>query len=128
MTTMQRTGLVLACVLLAVTIGVGLRMARDGRMALPPAVTLPPDAPLPEPKAVTRECVAHARWNLAKLYGAEGPFHRFVSVTPVTAQIWKVRGELTGLKNGRVTLYLYECLNGPGGPGVNIHRRPSGTP
>ena len=123
MTTMQRAGLMLACGLLAVTLGAGLRAARDARTAPPPVVTLPPDDPLPEPQAITRECVAHARLNLAKLYGAEGPSNRFVSVTPVTAQTWQVRGELTGLKSGRVTRYPYECLNGPGGPGVNIHPR-----
>ncbi|GGK93764.1 hypothetical protein [Deinococcus radiotolerans] len=123
MTTMQRTGPVLACVLLAVMLGVSLRAAHDGRTAQSPVVTFRQDDPLPEPQAITRECVAHARLNLAKLYGAEGPANRLLSVTPVTAQIWKVRGELTSLKTGRVTRYPYECLNGPGGLGVKIHPR-----
>lgn len=64
-------------------------------------MTLPPDDPLTEPQEITRECVAHARWNLAKVYGAEGSSNRFVSVTRSP----------------------YECLNGPGGPGVNIRPR-----
>lgn len=35
MTTMQRTGLMLACILLAVTFGAGLRAKRDARTAPP---------------------------------------------------------------------------------------------
>ncbi|ALW89315.1 hypothetical protein [Deinococcus actinosclerus] len=68
MTTMQRLGVVLACVLLAVTLGAGLRAKRGARTAPPPAVT----APLPEPKVITQRCVSSARLVLAKQYhGAE---------------------------------------------------------
>ncbi|MHA0040322.1 hypothetical protein [Deinococcus sp. PEB2-63] len=97
----QRTGLVLVCVLLAVLIGVGLRAKRDARTAPPPAVTLPPDDPLPEPQAITRECVSVARLVLAKQYhGADGQSNRLTGVKALTPGLWQVRGELTAVFRG----------------------------
>jgi len=124
MTTMQRTGLVLACVLLAVLIGVGLRAAREARTALPPAVTLPPDDPLPEPQAITRECVSVARLVLAKQYhGADGQSNRLTGVEALTPGLWQVRGELTSHDGGRVTVYPYECLYSADAISANVHPR-----
>ncbi|WP_162621347.1 hypothetical protein [Deinococcus arenae] len=88
MTTMRRLGVVLAGVLLAVTTGVGLRAARDGRTARPPAVTLPLDDPLPSPQVITQRCVSFTRLVLAKQYhGAEGPSNHLTSVKALTPKL-----------------------------------------
>lgn len=124
MTTMRRLGVVLACILLAVTFGAGLRAKRDARTAPPPMVTLPPDDPLPEPQAITRECVSFARLVLAKQYhGAEGQSNRLTGVKPLTPGLWQVRGELKSRDGGRVTVYPYECLYSADAISANVHPR-----
>lgn len=118
--TMQRTGPMLACVLLAVLIGAGLRAKRDARTASPPAVT----APLPEPQVITQRCVSFARLVLAKQYhGADGQSNRLTGVTALTPELWQVRGELTSHDGGRVTVYPYECLYSADAISANVHPR-----
>lgn len=118
--TVQRTVVMPTGGLLAVTLGAGLRAARDARTEPPPAVT----APLPEPKMITQQCVSFARRVLAKQYhGADGQSNRLTGVKALTPELWQVRGELTSRDGGRVTVYPYECLYSADAISANIHPR-----
>ncbi|WP_157451667.1 hypothetical protein [Deinococcus aquatilis] len=105
---------------LAALVGIGLRLAQSPETPPPPLV-IPADDPLIEPKEITNACASHAKFTLAKMYGVDGRQNRFKEVMKVTDQTWRVTGEIRAYMGKTVQVYPYECLNGAGTIGVNIH-------
>lgn len=112
--------LFLVLIFLAILIGGGLRLSQAPSSLSPPRV-IPTDAPLIEPREVTRACAAEAKFNLIKLYGVDGQQNIFKLATRIDRQTWRVTGEIRAYVGNTVQIYPYEWINGGRTIGVNIH-------